>query len=83
MLNSIEVAKVLSSVTFVRKKVMDAISQGLLFLNTQEDTIGMTAKVKEMKGLIYHNPLNIWISAFKYACVYIRFNDSVFYDKRL
>ena len=58
MLNSIEVAKVLSSVTFVRKKVMDAVSQGLLFLNTQEYTIGMTAKVEEMQGLIY-NPLNI------------------------
>ena len=58
MLNSIEVAKVLSSVTFVRKKVMDAVPQGLLFLNTQEYTIGMTAKVEEMQGLIY-NPLNI------------------------
>jgi len=43
MLTSVEVTKVLSSVTFlsIGKKVMDAVSQGLLFLNTQENTIVM------------------------------------------
>ena len=44
MLNGIEVAKVLSSVAFVRKKVMDAVSQGLLLFNTQENTVGMAVK---------------------------------------
>ena len=37
----------------------------------------MTAKVEEMQGSIY-NPLNIWINAFKIACVCILFNNSVF-----
>jgi len=39
---------------------MDAVSQGFLFLNTQENTIGMTVKVKDMQDLI-QNLLNIWI----------------------
>ena len=47
---------------------MDAVSQRLLFLNTQENAIWMTVKVKETQGLL-HNALSIWIPNFNHACV--------------
>lgn len=49
MLNGIKVSDVFPRITFVRKQVVDAISQRFLFFNTQENAIGMAVEMNKAK----------------------------------